>query len=698
MSNLIEIIIRATDENVESIAGGVSDALGGIAEIATGALTFGLAGVTAGFGALSSELFMATGEAMASQDAMAKLDAVLKATGNAIGITNTQFSEWASELQSVTRFSDETVVAAETLLLKFGNIGKDIFPAVLTSSADLAAMMGTDLTSAAQLLGKVMQSPSESVGLLERQIGKLSEEEKKQIELMTRAGDVAGAQTFLLDLLQGRVGGVAQAMGETFSGQIEILKNQFSDLQEEIGFAVLPILQQLMDDVIKPAIPFVSEIARAFAAMISALGEGDIGGAADALMEFDAVRAIFAELGVSADQFRSIAAGVESVVSRLVDVGLSLADAFGSFASGDIDSGIITALTALNVPPEIIEQVLVLTDSIAGLFSALSEDAPQFQALGEQVSTSLAQAFASVSPEVIANLAGTINTLTDIWKVHGDTIMTALSTAWSTIVVIVSGAVLLLSSLIFGIVNSISGILDAASLAWQGRWKEAWDAIVLSFSESMLNILGSFSIFESVIQNNLGGFIASWTEVFRLAGIIVSTTWNNLVTLTSAKMMEMTSGIQASIINTINWLKGIVPQFISIGQSWFEGMTQGILMKVSQLQNAVIQSITSTIQKAREALGIASPSEVFSEMGEQISAGTAQGIQRGSSSAVQAASQMAGGITSAGAGALASTPSGAAPVIINLSVVLDGQQVGSLVYDGVIQEAGTRGLTLVPTM
>jgi len=58
---------------------------------------------------------------------------------------------------------------------------------------------------------------------------------------------MAGAQAFILRELQTEFGGSARAAGETFGGQLEILKNKLGNMKEEIGGRLLPILTGLAE-------------------------------------------------------------------------------------------------------------------------------------------------------------------------------------------------------------------------------------------------------------------------------------------------------------------------------------------------------------------------------------------------------------------------------------------------------------------
>src|SRR3990172_2956495 len=130
------------------------------------------------------------------------------------------------------------------MLLRFDHIGKDIFPQALTAAADLATAMGTDLPSSAQALGRALDNPAEGIGRLNTQLKLFSKEEMTAIQKMAELGDVAGAQQMILDRLNEKVGGLAESMGTTLAGRIDILKNKISDMAEKIGGALIPYLEQ----------------------------------------------------------------------------------------------------------------------------------------------------------------------------------------------------------------------------------------------------------------------------------------------------------------------------------------------------------------------------------------------------------------------------------------------------------------------
>ncbi len=164
-----------------------------------------------------------------------RLESVLKATGNAAGFTADQLDEMARGLQDTTRFAGSSAKEAMILLSTMKNIKGDNFKQTLTVAADLAAVMGTDLTGAAETLGRALTNPEQASGRLAKAGIVLTDRQQQQIASFMKLNDVASAQKIILDEVASRTGGAAAASADTLSGKWEKLKNKVGDLGEAIG-------------------------------------------------------------------------------------------------------------------------------------------------------------------------------------------------------------------------------------------------------------------------------------------------------------------------------------------------------------------------------------------------------------------------------------------------------------------------------
>ena len=162
----------------------------------------------------------------------------LKATGGASGVTSEEIQSLAASLQKVTKFEDDTTIAAAQMLTKFKSIKGDIFKQAIISAQDLATAMNTDLTTSIQQVGRALEDPAMGLSLLKRNGVVFTEEVRKKIEDLTKSGKLYEAQLIILSELQARFGGAAKAAGDTAEGAWVKVKNAIGDVKEIIGSAV----------------------------------------------------------------------------------------------------------------------------------------------------------------------------------------------------------------------------------------------------------------------------------------------------------------------------------------------------------------------------------------------------------------------------------------------------------------------------
>jgi hypothetical protein len=176
-----------------------------------------------------------------SARAMKQTEAVLQSTGEKAGVTKEHITGLSAALQKLTPISDESTQSAENMLLTFTNIGKDVFDQTTKATLDMATAMNGGLTPSAEqlrneaiLLGKALQDPDAGLGALHRVGVNVDELKKKFTDGMT----VQEKQKLILQELGTEFGGSASKAAETYAGQIEMLKNNFNDLQERVGAVI----------------------------------------------------------------------------------------------------------------------------------------------------------------------------------------------------------------------------------------------------------------------------------------------------------------------------------------------------------------------------------------------------------------------------------------------------------------------------
>lgn len=371
LKTLVVKLIGDTSQYKEDMAGaedttrstiGRLTSLGNLAGAALGgaAVVGGIALVNGALNTLRSGVSSMLDEAMAAQDVEAELNAVLLSTGGIAGVTAARTHDLADELQNVTRFEDDAILSAESMLLTFTRIGRDIFPDATEATLNLAQKFGS-LDSAATMVGKALQDPIQGVTALRRVGIVLSEAQEEQIARFVELGDVASAQRVILAELSTEFGGLARAAGETAAGQIDIFNNRIGALKERVGTSLLsllmtgfqgigPILLGALERVADAATSFLDGIAGGIQSVAQAFDTADIpgriddigqafsGGGAPMIDWGEAGRSIVTEIGATIVELQYFVEEMSVFWSGLQEIGNDFAWWFQSTFNGAINS------------------------------------------------------------------------------------------------------------------------------------------------------------------------------------------------------------------------------------------------------------------------------------------------------------------------------------------------------------------------
>ena len=136
-----------------------------------------------------------------------------------------------SELAKKTKYDDDATASAEASLAQFKLTGKQI-KSLIPLVQDYASATGKDLNTAATDVGKALLGQGRAL---------------KAVGVNYKAtGNLAADLTTLQDALNQKVGGFAENEGKTAAGQAAILRNQYGELQETVGAALVPAMNTLV--------------------------------------------------------------------------------------------------------------------------------------------------------------------------------------------------------------------------------------------------------------------------------------------------------------------------------------------------------------------------------------------------------------------------------------------------------------------
>ena len=185
------------------------------------------------------------------QKAIAQVEAGLKSTAQVAGFTSEELQKMAADLQKTSLFGDEEILKNATAqLLTFTNITGEQFEKTQKIALDLATRLDGDLKSASIMLGKALNDPVANLSALSRAGIQFSADQKQLVNSLVETGNIAEAQTIILEELEKQYGGSAEAARKAGLGPVQALQNTLSDLSEQIGERLLPVITKFTEFIV----------------------------------------------------------------------------------------------------------------------------------------------------------------------------------------------------------------------------------------------------------------------------------------------------------------------------------------------------------------------------------------------------------------------------------------------------------------
>jgi hypothetical protein len=188
----------------------------------------GIASITAAFGLLRSSI----DEALDKEEKIARFESRLRNLGK-LDVAQ-RLTGFAAQLQQQFHFLDDDNIIDEifTKLITYGKL----------TEPQIKSLTGVIINFAAQNRISLSESTSVIIKALEGN-GKALKEYGINIK---DAGTHTERLNLIMTTLAAKVEGAADSFGSTTQGKIRAAKQEFSDLKEEIGTGLLPILNKLL--------------------------------------------------------------------------------------------------------------------------------------------------------------------------------------------------------------------------------------------------------------------------------------------------------------------------------------------------------------------------------------------------------------------------------------------------------------------
>jgi phage-related protein len=413
----------------------------------------------AGLAALTATLKIGVDEFTNAAKVSAQTEAVIKSTGGAAGVTAKQVDKLATSMMKKTGVDDETIKSGENVLLTFTRIqnkagkGNDIFNQATKATLDLSVALGQDMQSSAIQVGKALNDPIKGITALQRVGVSFTDAQKKQVKAMVESGDVMGAQKLILAELTKEFGGSAEAAGKTLPGQINILKESFSNLAGTLVGTLAPALSTVTKFLVdNPA------IAKAMVVGVLAL--------AAAMVTLNAALAISAV--VTAGLLGPIAL-VIAAIAAFIAIGVLLAKNWGT-----VTAALSTAFAAIKT-------------AAMSVFNWLRSNWPL----------------------LLGILTGPVGAAVVMIATHWATVKSVTQAAWNAVKGATSDAWNAVRGVVQGAVNTVSNAVTGAWNAVKGATAAAWGAVESKVTSVIGSVKGALSAFAGWVSGFAHGALSA---------------------------------------------------------------------------------------------------------------------------------------------------------------------------------------------
>ena len=281
-----------------------------------------------------------------------------------------------------------------------------------------------------------------------------------------------------------------------------------------------------------------------------------------------------------------------------------------------------------NILLTITEIVLGISNIISNIFNAIKEF---LKGNTEQAKEHIRQAWQTaynLVTAIINNMKNTISTVFNAIKSIIQTIMqavqTILTTIWNAINTVVTNVVNAIKNTISSVFTAIKSTIQTIMEAIQTTLTNVWNAIkttVTNVVEAVkTTVSNAFTNMKSSVTNTINSLKSSIENVFN--GI--KTAMSNAIETAKSNVINAMTNAKNGMVNAFN---GIGDTFRNIGKNVIQGLINGIGDMVGKLYDSIKEALSGLVDKAKDALGIESPSKVFAkQIGRWIPPGIAKGF------------------------------------------------------------------------
>ena len=488
----VKAIIEANTSNfdkgmkqAQASATNLSNTFGSLSKIITKALSF--AGLAVGTKAIVDFGKSCVQSANQAVKAFNILDNTIRATGADAWTSTKELDSMAKTLSDSTNYSVTEIENMQSVLLGFREITGETFQDASDAVLDMATVMGMDLTSAVQTVGKALDDPIRGLDSLRRQGFQFTDEQKAELAQMVKNGKKIEAQKIILDELTNSYGGASRAGQDSFAKQRHAVEN----FRDSLGTKLIPIVKVFTEDNAK---------------MINSLRE---------LVEKTDFTPV---VNIVTNLKKIISETFERISDYLKKVGAEVQDFISRFNFKPITSLLDTLIGVLagviNKFKEINSQKLEIFDQIKEGIIAFS-NSDLFQNIVNFINKIIDAIFFlwSELQDVITEIRNlVVSKIIEIWNKIKELFQNSQNALASSGQDIASWGDLFYDVLnnAFKIFQDFFGMIKALI---HGDWSVAWEYAKLTIMRMADNILDVFSTIANAFPDLINGILKGWNKV-----------------------------------------------------------------------------------------------------------------------------------------------------------------------------------------
>ena len=283
-----------------------------------------------------------------------------------------------------------------------------------------------------------------------------------------------------------------------------------------------------------------------------------------------------------------------------------------------------------------------------------------------------------------------IQSMTAFWDEHGALITTVVSFAWNFIAGFIMSTITAIGNVVQSGLAIIDGIINFFQNLFKGNFQGCWESIkqifsnaisfiwnwmqvqfavnipnmIKNFGKSIPNIIsnmwnsikGFFSGGISACINFVKNLVSTGTSnfntlrtfganAFQALWSVAKTMMSNLLSAVTSNIRQVPTTVKNFMTQAVNVIKNI--NLVQVGRDMIQGLINGIKGMASNVVGAINGVVSGAVNAAKKALGINSPSKVFTQFGRWTGEGLAIGIDDENNRVTKASKRLASSVIGA---------------------------------------------------